>query len=257
MRVGVDEVGMGAVAGPVVLAAVAIKPGVVPRLRDSKLILEERRYYLADEIEKRAEFVHVAVRDAHQVDRHSIGWCWAEALRECKRAVDYYYQSIEVMADHCPYADKPVNHVPGVRFVKGGDDNVYEIQAAALVAKAWRDRWMIKAAEQYPGYKFQENKGYGTRDHWEGLKKLGPCVIHRKTWHKIGTSGDEMIFDRPVAQSRIDQVKDKLTHPKAGEWEVRFIQDMQRNINTGKELTRRQMFYLIKSCQKILKRTAP
>jgi ribonuclease HII len=184
MKAGIDEVGTGAVAGPVVVAIVVIEQGAVPGLRDSKLIAEAKRYDLAWAIKRASPFLWTAQREVDFIDRHGLAKAWLACMQECVHYVMCHFQTIEIMADNPP-AKWRLDGLQGVKFMPNGDDTVYEIQAASIVAKAHRDRVMQKLAQKHPGYGLETHKGYGTKQHIQVLKDKGPSPVHRSSWQTL------------------------------------------------------------------------
>lgn len=166
------------------VGVVVIQNGAVGQLRDSKQVEESERYRLANLIKRKAAFYYVASRSAKEIDRKGLQACWYECVVECVEEVNARFQGLEILADAMSknrWVDRLVDEY-GVRFCPGGDDSIYEIQAASLLAKATRDRWMRLLSRKYRGYGFEVHKGYWTKRHAEALRKKGPTSIHRKTW---------------------------------------------------------------------------
>jgi len=177
---GVDEAGRGPLAGPVFAAAVILndrKP--ISGLKDSKLLSAKRRQQLHDEILDKALCVQVAQASVHEIDAHNILQATMLAM---KRAIEgLRLKPIQVLVDG--------NRVPQVdvlvEAVVGGDRMHAEISAASIVAKVSRDHWCEEADLQHPGYGFAQHKGYGTPEHLDALKRLGPCVVHRRSFRPV------------------------------------------------------------------------
>jgi ribonuclease HII len=172
---GVDEAGRGALAGPLVAAAV-ILPSECPieGLADSKLLTRERREELAAQIREVAVAITVVRASPDTIDRCGLQRTNlalnARALRLLPDGFDYG------LADGFPL----VGSLPGpVLGIRKGDQVVSCVAAASIIAKVTRDRIMRGAARRYPGYGFQRHKGYGTDEHWTALRKLGPSAYHR------------------------------------------------------------------------------
>jgi len=242
--IGADEVGRGALAGPMCVAAVAIKSGIVPGVRDSKLVAEEDRYRLADEIQEKATAWKIVQMSHTYIDEHGIDAAWDKAmcavLEEIRKEVD-----LPVVIDG---QDLPtVGH--NVRCFPKADMHVYQVGAASLVAKAHRDRYMIRMAEKYPQYMWERNKGYGTKAHLKALQEYGPCEIHRKSFRPV-TNPDkpiprqELEFSEGVAQGLLEQVNNIGENPFASDWEKQFIADIRVKMGRGARLSSRQMFFL-------------
>ena len=182
---GVDEVGRGCLAGPVVAAAL-ILPDVIDRVRDpwidkiadSKKLSPEVREYLAPLIEKWAVKSAVGVASVEEIDRLNIHHACHLAMI---RAVE------EIKPDHILIDGKfiPKEFQKVATAIIKGDDKCLSIAAASILAKVWRDRHMQELDRRYPGYELAAHKGYSTPAHQKALKKLGPCEIHRRTFAPV------------------------------------------------------------------------
>ncbi len=187
---GVDEVGRGPLAGPVVCAAVILPLEEEFRVRgvgDSKKISPKKREALAEEIKKVARAYAIAEVDERVIDEINI----LQATRlGMKRAVE----SLGVTADMV-LVDGVMTLDIGApqRSIVKGDDLVYSIGAASILAKVYRDGLMRKYAEEFPGYGFEHNVGYGTKEHIAAIGEMGICRIHRKTFVKKFWDGRERI----------------------------------------------------------------
>jgi ribonuclease HII len=179
---GADEVGRGALAGPVVCAAVVLPETFDPRgLNDSKKLTSVHRVIQAERIQAECQWSIVFI-DAEEVDRLNVLRASLEGMsRAC---LDLAPLPRLLLVDG---RDRPV--VPGVEVeahVKG-DATFAVIAAASIIAKVARDRWMKIQDELYPGYGFGHNVGYASSDHMEALQRLGPCPIHRRSFEPIKT----------------------------------------------------------------------
>jgi ribonuclease HII len=177
---GTDEVGRGALAGPLVAAAVILPPDVeIEGLRDSKLCTRLQRERLAEQIEDLALAVSI-VRVRHdRIDRDGLQRCNLQALRKALRGLGLVpdYALIDgFKLKRLPY--------PGLA-VKKGDAVSRTVAAASIVAKVYRDRAMRRYHRRYPAYGFATNVGYGTREHWDALVRLGPSDIHRRSFYGV------------------------------------------------------------------------
>ena len=181
---GVDEVGRGPLAGPVVAAAV-ILPGdfFLEGLRDSKKLPAERRMTLAIEIIQQSLAVGIGVVDAETIDQMNI----LEATRLAMRLAldDLSVRPHMVLLDAMTLPDLALPQ----RSIIRGDDTSASIAAASVVAKEIRGGLMMELHRVYPDYDFHRHKGYGTRLHLERLRKHGPCAIHRKTFSPVRQQG--------------------------------------------------------------------
>jgi ribonuclease HII len=178
---GTDEVGRGALAGPVVAAAVILNHKKIPHgINDSKQLTRLQRERLAGEIQKRAIAFSVARVEHDQIDHLNILQAsllaMALAVKGLQQSPDY------VLIDG--RNEVPNLECPQLAIVKGDSLSV-SIAAASIIAKVARDEWMRGYDEQYPGYGFSSHVGYTTRAHQEAIARLGPSAIHRMTFHGV------------------------------------------------------------------------
>jgi ribonuclease HII len=177
---GVDEAGMGPLAGPVVAAAVVLPPGArLPGLRDSKQLSPRARERLDRAIREIAAGVSVGWSLPEEIDRVNI---YQAGLLAMRRAVE----SLDPPPD-CLLVD--ARTVPAVRLsqqaIVGGDARIASIAAASIVAKVYRDAWMCDLGRRYPGYGFDQHKGYGTSGHMQALSERGPTPWHRRSFEPV------------------------------------------------------------------------
>ena len=176
---GVDEAGRGPLCGPVVAAAVILKKDAhIEGVNDSKKLSEKKREALYDVITKEAVAYSVGIVDEKTIDEINI----LEATRlAMKKAVE----GLSIKAEFALIdAEKKVPiDIPYTPIIKG-DQLSESIAAASIIAKVTRDRMIEEMDEKYPEYNFAKNKGYGTREHTEAIKKYGLCEIHRKSFCK-------------------------------------------------------------------------
>ncbi|HFI0041336.1 TPA: ribonuclease HII [Streptococcus suis] len=176
---GVDEVGRGPLAGPVVAAAVILPKGCKIRyLNDSKKIPKSKHESIYQEVMERAVAVGVGVKDAAVIDQVNIYEATKLAMLEAlgKLSQEPEHLLIDAM--------KLDTSIPQTSIIKG-DANSLSIAAASIVAKVTRDKMMADYDKEFSGYGFAKNAGYGTAEHLEGLNKLGITPIHRKTFEPI------------------------------------------------------------------------
>jgi ribonuclease HII len=174
---GVDEVGMGPLAGPVVGGAVVLPIGIrIPGLDDSKLLNAEQRERLDRAIRRRAIAVSVCAVDHAQVD--SLGLLRARHLATAGAVAGLRVPAEYLLVDAWDVPDALVAQMAVVR----GDRICASIMAASIVAKVARDRTMIEYDRLYPGYGFAGHKGYATPAHRAAIRSLGPSPIHRTSW---------------------------------------------------------------------------
>ena len=174
---GIDEVGRGPFAGPVVACAVILpKDCNILYINDSKKLSEKRREELYDIIIKEAVAYGIGIKDNRRIDEINILQATYEAMREAINNLSVKPDVLLNDAVTIPGVD--IKQVPIIK----GDAKSISIGAASIVAKVTRDRMMAEFDEKYPGYEFAKNKCYGTAAHIEGLKKYGPCEIHRRSF---------------------------------------------------------------------------
>ena len=170
---GIDEVGRGPFAGPVVAAAVILsKDCDILYLNDSKKLSEKKRELLYDEIYEKAVAIGIGMSSEKVIDEINI-------LQATYKAMQQAISKLSVKPDLL-LNDADIEQVPIIK----GDAKSASIAAASIVAKVTRDRMMKEYDAVYPGYDFAKNKGYGTKAHIEGIKKQGICDIHRRTFVK-------------------------------------------------------------------------
>ncbi|MGD2216720.1 MAG: ribonuclease HII [Gemmatimonadales bacterium] len=173
---GVDEVGCGSLAGPVVAAAVILPvEGGVKGAVDSKLLSAARRAELAEAIYASAEAVGVGAASAREIERLNI-------RRASGLAMERALKHLPFTPDTVLIDGRPQPCLGDHLAILKGDGKCHSIACAAIVAKVVRDRLMGRLARVYPGYGWEHNVGYGTRDHREGLDRLGPTPHHRRTF---------------------------------------------------------------------------
>lgn len=177
---GIDEVGRGPLAGPVVVAAVILPECVhIKGINDSKKLSEKKRKELYDEIYEKALAVEVYFLDNQEVDRLNIYQATKFAMLEC-------IKNLGIKPEHVLIDAMPLNEldIPHTSIIHG-DALSASIAAASIVAKVERDAYMVKMASKYPGYGFEHHKGYPTKEHIEALERLGVTPIHRRSFGPV------------------------------------------------------------------------
>lgn len=179
---GVDEVGRGPLAGPVVAAAVVLPEDFdVLGIDDSKKLSEKRREELFDVILEKAVAWGIGMADHSTIDEINILQATKLAMKDAIADLSGKLEGIDyVIFDAVKINDLKL---PQEAVIKG-DSKILAVAAASIVAKVTRDRMMVAYAEEYPSYGFEKNKGYGTKQHYEGIARQGVCPIHRKTFLK-------------------------------------------------------------------------
>jgi ribonuclease HII len=193
---GVDEVGRGALAGPLYAAAVILPPGTeLEGLKDSKLCTRAQRERLAKQIKHVAVACSVVRVQPSKIDRAGIQPCNREALRRAVKglAIRPEYVIVDFMRmKRLPW--------PGL-LVKKADACSRNVAAASIVAKVARDAAMRRYHRKYPQYGFATNVGYKSRHHWEALKRFGPSPIHRRSFYGVeGFVSEDGVFRPHLAR---------------------------------------------------------
>lgn len=179
---GVDEVGRGPLAGPVLAAAVVLPAGVrIPGADDSKRLSPERRRELAIRIRAEALGIGVGAASAREIDRWNIRRATALAMR---RAV----LRLPFPPDHLAVDGLPVRELGPHTAVVHGDQTVHCIACASIIAKTIRDRLMERLAVRHPRYGWERNAGYGTPEHRAALAEFGPTAHHRRSFRPVRLS---------------------------------------------------------------------
>lgn len=174
---GIDEVGRGPLAGPVVACAVILPANSqILYLNDSKKLSEKKREELYDVIMKEAVAVGIGMRDAGRIDEINILQATYEAMRDA--IANLKVKPDVLLNDAVTIPGVEIKQVPIIK----GDAKSVSIAAASIVAKVTRDRMMVEYDKEYPGYEFASSKGYGTQKHIEFLKANGPTPLHRRSF---------------------------------------------------------------------------
>jgi ribonuclease HII len=187
---GVDEVGRGPLAGPVVAAAVIFPPDYLnDQINDSKQLSAKKREDLYKVIKNDALAVGIGVTDADIIDRINILQASLLSMREA--VLELVHQPDFLLIDGLHKIQLPVAQKPLIK----GDTLSVSIAAASIIAKVSRDRIMEIYHRQFPQYNFLRNKGYGTKDHRAALKEFGMCKIHRRSFHLKNSDVNQMVLD--------------------------------------------------------------
>lgn len=175
---GVDEVGRGPLAGPVVCCAVIMPlDDLIDGVDDSKKLTEKKREILAQKIKEKAVAYCIYEISESEIDQINI----LESVKKCMTGA---VLGLKVKPD-VTLVDGVDTHLPiNAEYIVKGDFNSYTIGCASIVAKVYRDNLMVEMAKTYPEYGFEKHKGYGTKAHIDKIKEIGPCKIHRKTFIK-------------------------------------------------------------------------
>lgn len=189
---GVDEVGRGPLAGPVVAAAVIFDPlTIIDGIDDSKKLSAKKREFLEKEIKKKALDYSIFVVDVEYINQYNI---LAASLYSMLNSV----QNLKLKPDFVLIDGKFSLEMPYKnKVVIKGDSKCFSIAAASILAKTYRDRLMIEYSKKYPEYNFHKNKGYPTKEHINAILKYGHCEIHRKLFLR-------KIYERRIFQMEIN-----------------------------------------------------
>lgn len=191
--VGIDEVGRGCIAGPVVAAAAMIdceKLSIAERIRDSKKLSPEIREELYEILVKEAVAYSVAFVDHAIIDEINILQATFQAMKQAISKLPFTPDICLVDGNQ-----KIPMEIRQMCFIKG-DDLITSIGAASIIAKVTRDRWMKEVAQKYPHYLFEKNKGYGTAEHIDAIRTHGFSEIHRRSF--------QINLDRSTSQQEIE-----------------------------------------------------
>ena len=199
---GVDEAGVGPLAGPVVAAAVMFEPECeIAGVDDSKRLDPATRAELAGQIRRRAAGVGVGIASVGEIDEINIYHAALLAMRRAVEALPRPPQHVLVDARTVPGITAPQNS-----FNKGDGIN-FSIAAASIIAKTERDRMMMELDREHPGYGFATHKGYGTAEHREALQRLGPSSVHRMSFPVIGELRGDYSSLFYALRVRLDEAK--------------------------------------------------
>jgi len=187
--IAMDEVGRGALAGPVSVSAAVFLADVgegPEGVKDSKLVSEKKRGPLANEVAQWLPAVVVGESTSSEVDQvgitRALGRAGARALGQLSRWLDNSHQPVVLLDGHhnwlSPHLDYSIRVVTQVK----ADRDCLSVAASSLVAKVTRDRYMVEVDPDFPHYGFASNKGYGSAAHMAAIDEFGPCPIHRMSW---------------------------------------------------------------------------
>ena len=190
VEAGCDEAGRGCLAGAVYAAAVILPPDYQNELlNDSKQLSERRRYQLREVVQRDAVAWAVGVVNPDEIDEINILNASILAMHRALDGLQVRPQAVIIDGNRF----KRYHDLPHTTIVKG-DGKYLAIAAASVLAKTYRDDYMLRLAQEYPGYDWQQNKGYPTRKHREAIRQLGITPYHRKTYNLLGTQELELPF---------------------------------------------------------------
>ena len=175
---GVDEVGRGPLAGPVVCASVIMPlDDIIEGIDDSKKISEKKREKLFEVIKEKAIAYSICEISQEEIDRINI-------LNAVKKCMTMAVETLSVKPDITLVDGVDTNLNLNAEYIVKGDSKSYTIGCASILAKVYRDNLMKEYAKEFPEYAFEKHKGYGTKVHIEKIKEIGPCKLHRRTFIK-------------------------------------------------------------------------
>ena len=180
MTAGVDEVGRGPLAGPVLAAAIIFNVKKrFPGLADSKQLTQAQREALFPIIQERSLAWAVGRAEVEEINRLNIFHATLLAMQRAVLSLGISPKHVLIDGTHCP-----VLSCTSEAIIKG-DQKIAAISAASISAKVTRDSEMVQLDQQFPGYGFARHKGYGTKEHQDALKRLGPCPLHRRAFIQL------------------------------------------------------------------------
>jgi ribonuclease HII len=177
--VGIDEVGRGSWAGPLVAAAVLLTTPIAG-LQDSKLFSRDQRKALAKDIYLQADAIGLGWVEARRIDDIGLSAANREAMEQALSQIIVPYDRVVIDGNY-----NFLSHIAGSEALVKADASVPAVSAASIVAKVARDAFMVEAAMQYPEYGFEKHVGYGTRLHHDMIKLYGACELHRMSYKPL------------------------------------------------------------------------
>jgi len=184
---GIDEAGRGPLAGPVISAVVILNPKKrISGLTDSKLLTPGKRATLFDIIAEKAIVWAIGRAEVEEIDKLNILQATMLSMQRAVAKLSIFPEKVLVDGNCCPVLAYPTE------AIIDGDRIVPAISAASIMAKVTRDREMIEMDKLYPGFNFSQHKGYGTPEHLAALRKLGPTLIHRKSFSPLKEKLDSL-----------------------------------------------------------------
>lgn len=185
---GIDEVGRGPLAGPVVASAVILPAGIhIPGINDSKKLTAKKREKIYQYLQEKAISTGIGVVEAEEIDTLNI-------YDATKKAMILALNNLSIQPDYLLIDAMTLpTSIPQKSLIKGDAVSI-SIASASIIAKVYRDRIMTEYSNQYPQYQFNKNMGYGTKEHLQALEKYGPTPIHRKSFSPIKEMVSENLF---------------------------------------------------------------
>ncbi len=255
---GIDEVGVGSIAGPMVAAVVVLPPSHgIPRLPiDSKKLRPDAIQSLAGLIEAALTFAWIGGIDAHGVDALGTAEARLTLWRGAAAAVREALPTVPIVID----GEVPIPDVGGQRAIAKADDTYDAVSAAAILAKSRCDRIMAELDALYPGYGLAKHKGYGTKEHYLALERLGPSAVHRSNAARNRREGIVANEERDLPLDELQRMLRELApvlkaHPElADEWSLQFLRDQWRKvIQHGALPSARAQYFIATRHRRIMK----
>lgn len=176
--VGIDEVGRGPLAGPVVTAAVLVTPQVflVNGVQDSKKIPKKKHPDLVQQLKESGIIYSIGIGSVEEINSLGIVGAIRSAIHQSLEKFDSYHH---LLMDGLPFKE-PLVINSSIDYVTKGDSKAYSIAAASIIAKDYRDNLMKEIAKEFPQFEWENNSGYGTKGHCQAIKEYGPTIYHRE-----------------------------------------------------------------------------
>lgn len=176
--IGVDEVGRGPLAGPVIIGAVLVTPQtiLVNGVQDSKKVSKKKHSALAEQLKESGIVCSVGIGSVEEINRLGIVSAIRSAVYMSLEKFDNYHH---LLMDGLPFK-QPLIVNSSIDYVTKGDSKAYSIAAASIIAKDYRDKLMKKIGLEFPYFEWEKNSGYGTKAHCQAIKKYGPTIHHRE-----------------------------------------------------------------------------
>jgi ribonuclease HII len=180
--IGVDEVGLGSLAGPAVMSAVVLREGqAIKGVMDSKKIEEFKRYEIFDRIMNECEYYVSIFSSSKSIDKYGLAKVHKVLMFMCAEASRIYFPDSKVIMD----GNKKIPILENTESIIKADQKIQAVSAASIISKVLRDSYMIKVSSKWPMYEFNRNKGYGTQNHLAAIRRYGPCEEHRTSFDPI------------------------------------------------------------------------
>ena len=185
LHYGIDEAGMGAIAGPAVICGVYANPAVLKGLKDSKSYTQNQREQLFPSVVGSVTGFEIFLITPEEIDRNGLYTAWRKKVAIAIQKLE------ERFGPNLSFIDGNRSVLPRIISIVDGDKKNSVVAAASIIAKVTRDRLMLLYSDEFPQYEFAKNKGYGTQQHILAIRQFGPCGLHRKSFLKKITGGQQ------------------------------------------------------------------